>query len=168
MKDAALVLIKIKEDSDFFSLYNLIHSLPFVTECNATRGDIDLFIKIEESEGNSSLSIFENRIKTLEGIKEASYLPLLREEKGKSEKTSLLHSCILTEIENEKLDDAVKSICKEEFTESCTIIEGRYNLLILIGGEQFIQIDKHVHQRLMNLDGVIKIKEYPVIDIYGN
>ena len=168
MKEAALVLIKIKKEADFIPLFKTIHSLPFVKVCTATRGDIDIFAKIHQTENESCSSLFENNIKTLEGIKEASFHNLISEEKVKEEDTSLLRSYVLAEIETAKLNDAAKSIKGEEFTESCDIIEGGYNLLAVIRGDQFIQIDKFILNRIMSLEGIVKIKEYPVIDIYGN
>ncbi len=168
MKDAALVLIKIKKETDFIPLYKTIHSLPFVKECTATRGDIDIFVKIQKTENESCVSLFEKNIKTLEGISEASIYNLISEEKVKEEIPSLLRSFVLTEIESGKLNDAAKSIKEEEFTESIDIIDGKFNFLAVIRGDQFIQIDKFIINRIMHLDGIIKIKEYPVIDIYGN
>ena len=73
---AAYVLIKVKEDVDYFSLYQKIYFMENILYCDATRGDIDIFVLLQSSSIDKCREIYDKEILSLEGIKETVFLPV--------------------------------------------------------------------------------------------
>jgi len=75
-------------------------------------------------------------------------------------------SYVLVEVEREKIEDIYPVLKLTENVVYCDFISGKFNLIMMVSGTHFGQIDKFLENKLVNLDGVVKIKEYPIINIY--
>lgn len=171
MKQSAMILLKIDEKKDFIKAYKKMNSLANVVSCDATRGDIDIFMRIEEDSEEKCLAFFNNTIKPLEEAKNSFFLPVketLLPENEEESVAPLVKSFILAEMDETKLSSVRSCITKGGMISKCEFVKGDFNVVLTINGSQFAQIDKFISNNLINLDGIVKLKEYPVIDIYEN
>jgi len=186
---AAYILLRINEKADFFDIYKKLYSMENVLYCDATRGDIDIFLLVQADTIEECKEVFEKKIKMFDAIKEAEFLPIsipilndnikeiinsagisLSDEMPnldavRDSKHSVC-SYILAEVEREKIEEIYPVLKLTENVVYCDFTTGRFNLVLLISGSQFSQIDKLIENKLINLSGIIKIKKYPIINIY--
>jgi CheY-like chemotaxis protein len=186
---SAYALIKVDPKADFFKVYKKLYYMENVLYCDATRGDIDIIMLIQSDSIEKCSAIFENEIKTIEGITEAEFLnvdiPVLSDSikdiinsagislsdeipslgTVRDSKHSVC-SYVLVEVEREKLEDIYPVLKLTENVVYCDFIAGKYNLIIMVSGTQFSQIDKFIENKLINMNGILKAKEYPIINIY--
>lgn len=186
---AAYMLIKINEKADFFDVYKKLYAMENVLYCDATRGDVDIFLLVQADTMEDCKSIFENEVKSIEGIKDVEFLPIgvpvlndnikdIINSAGISLYTETANlgavrdskhsvcSYILAEVEREKIQEIYPVLKLSENIVYCDFTNGRYNLIMMVSGSQFSQIDKYIENKLINLNGMIKIKKYPIINIY--
>jgi CheY-like chemotaxis protein len=186
---SAYALIKIGDQADFFSIYKKLYFMENVLYCDATRGDIDIFLLLQSDSIDQCREIFDNEIKDLEGIKNAEFLPIgipilnenIREiinsagitlfedmpgmNKVRDNKKAVC-SYVLVDIDREKLEDVYPVLRLTENILYCDYISGKYNLVLMIHGTQFSEIDKIIENKIITLNGVLKVKEYPIINIF--
>jgi DNA-binding Lrp family transcriptional regulator len=180
---AAFILLKVNENADFFKIYEKLHSLDNVLICDATRGDIDIFLVVQDESIEKCKEFFDNNIKALEDIKGAEYLPLIIPAMNDNMKNvissagislpdqtpdskSSVFSYVLAEVEKEKIADIYEVLKLTDNVVYYDFTSGKYNIIMKIHGDHFIQIDKFIENKLINLEGILKIKEYPIINIY--
>ena len=186
---SAYVMIKINKDADFFSLYKKLYFMENVLYCDATRGDIDIFLLIQSDTPEQCLMIYDKEIKGLDGIRESEFMqievPILNDNikeiintagiamfddipnmsKVRDNKKSVC-SYVLVDIEREKLENLFPVLKLTENVLYCDFISGQYNLVLMVYGTQFSEIDKIIENKIISLDGVLKVKEYPIINIF--
>jgi CheY-like chemotaxis protein len=186
---AAYMLIRINEKADFFDVYKKLYAMENVLYCDATRGDVDIFLLVQANTMDECKDIFENDVKSIEGIKDVEFLPigvpvlndnikdiinsagisLFTETPNFGAIRDSKHSVcsyVLAEVEREKIQDIYPVLKLTENIVYCDFTNGRYNLIMMVSGSQFSQIDKFIENKLINLNGMIKIKKYPIINIY--
>jgi len=186
---AAYMLLKIDEKADFFDIYKKLYAMENILYCDATRGDIDIFLLVQAETLEVCKEIFENEIKVMDGLKDAEFLPVdvpvlnenikdIINSAGITLSTEIPNSgvvrdskhsvCsyVLAEVEREKIQDIYPILKLTENIVYCDFINGRYNLVMMVSGSQFSQIDKFIENKLVNMNGIIKIKKYPIINIY--
>lgn len=186
---AAYMLLKVNEKADFFSLYKKLYFMENVLYCDATRGDLDIFLLVQADSMEECKKMFDEHVKILNGIEAAEFLPVgipvlndnikeiinsagisLSDElpgmnKIKDSSQSVC-SYVLAEVERERLDDIYPVLKLSEEVVYCDFTNGSYNLIMMVHGTQFSQIDKFIENKIVNLNGVLKVKEYPIINIY--
>ncbi|MFA7229339.1 MAG: response regulator [Melioribacteraceae bacterium] len=186
---SSYLLIKIDKNADFFDIYKKLYAMENVIYCDATRGDIDIFLLLQAESLERCREICDREIRVIEGVTASEFLPIeipvLNENIKEiinsvgvslsSEIPSLgtirdsKHSVctyVLAEVERERIEDIYPVLKLTENIVYCDFTGGRFNLVMLVCGSQFSQIDKFIEKKLMNLSGIIKIKKYPVINIY--
>jgi len=172
MKQSALVLLKIDEKKDFVSAYKKLHSMENVVSCEATRGDLDIFMKIEDESADKCAEFFNSRIKSLDEVKSSYFLPVnetVAADAPKDEQPApMVQSFILAEMDESKIGSLLSEITGGGMVSSYDKVNGDFNFVLTVEGRQFVQIDKFISNKLLNLDGIVKLKEYPIINIYGN
>jgi hypothetical protein len=133
--------------------------------------------------------IFEKEVLVTDGLKDAEFLPIdvpvltenikdIISSAGISLSTETPNSgavrdskhsvCsyVLAEVEREKIQEIYPILKLTENIVYCDFINGRYNMVMMVSGSQFSQIDKFIENKLVNMNGIIKIKKYPIINIY--
>lgn len=186
---AAYMFLKIEEKADFFEIFKKLYFMKDVLYCDATRGDIDIFLLVQGSSIDECKNLFSSEIKTINGIASAEFLPvsvpilndnikeiinsagvLLSNEipslSAIRDSSHSVCSYILAEVEREKIEEVYPVLKLTENVIYCDFIAGKYNLIMLVSGTHFNQIDKFIQNKLVNLPGVIKVKEYPIINIF--
>ncbi len=186
---SAYVMIKVKENTDFFALYKKLYFMDNVLYCDATKGDIDIFLLIQSDSIESCRKFFDKDIKNLEGINSTQFLPVgipvlndgIKEiinaagittfedmpgmSKSRDSQKSV-YSYVLVDVDREKLEQIYPVLRLTENVLYCDYTFGNYNLILMIYGSQFGEIDKIIEKKIINLDGVLKVKEYPIINIF--
>lgn len=186
---AAYVLIKVDDNLDYFSLYRKIYFMENVLYCDATHGDIDIFVLLQSDSVEKCREIFEQQILSLEGIKGAEFLPvtvpllednikdiihsagisLFEENPAMSKERDskkAVYSYVLLDVDREKLDHVYPILRLTENILYCDYTSGKYNIIMMVFGTQFSEIDKIIENKIITLDGILKVKEYPVINIF--
>jgi CheY-like chemotaxis protein len=185
---SAYALLKIDPKVDFFEVYRKLYFNNNVLYCDATSGEYDIFLLMQSNTPNGCKEICENNIKSVEGVREVEFLeisnPILDDSmnnliygSNKSfgiepsdlairEMRSSVSSYVLLEIAKEKLDSIFPSLYFNDNIVYCDYTDSRYNLVLLVHGTQFAEIDNLIKNKIAPLDGVLKVKEFPIITIF--
>jgi CheY-like chemotaxis protein len=187
--ETAYIFLKVDESSDFFEIYKKLYFMKNILYCDATKGDIDIILLVQGASIDECKELFENEVKVINGIKNAELVPIsvpvlndnikeIINSAGvllSNEIPSLgsfrdsrhsVCSYVLIDVERERIEDVYPVLKLTENVIYCDFISGKYNLVMLVSGTHFNQIDKFIQNKLVNLPGVIKVKEYPIINIY--
>lgn len=187
--ESVYVLVKIDTDADLIEIYTKMYYLDNVVYCDATKGDYDIFLLLQGSTLESLENICEMQIKTIQGVELVDFLPV-----GNpilDEKTSnIIHfaedafsadsfnqqmdrdlgnrvcSYILIEVEREKIESVYPLLRLNENIVYCDYTSGKFNIVLMIHGSYFNEIDKIIQEKIINLDGVLRVKEYPIINLF--
>ena len=185
---SAYLLLKLDENCDFIKTYRKFYFMENVVYCDVIRGDYDICILIQADSIKELNKVYEDKIKASKGIKEADFLeirkPILDEntntiiqtaEEALSEnslkfgKGRNLAVCacsyVLIEIENEKLEKIYPTLRLYDNVVYCDYTTGKYDLILFMQGRYFGEIDKIIENKIINLDGILKVKECPIINI---
>ena len=160
-----------------------------VVYCDATRGDIDIFLLLQSDSNERCKEFYEKNIKEIKGIQDAKFLqvsvPILNDNireiiqaagitlfedmpgmsKVKDGKKSV-YSYVMLDVDREKLDKIYPILKLTENILYCDYIEGNYNLILMVYGTQFDEITKIIQNKIICLEGINRIKIYPVVNIF--
>jgi CheY-like chemotaxis protein len=186
---SAYVLIKIKDNSDYFSLFQKLYFMDNVVYCDATRGDIDIFLLLQSDTTAGCSEVYEKNIKRIKEIQDSKFMqvsvPVLTDNireivnaagislfddmhgmsKIRDSRKSVC-SYIVLSVDREKLDYVYPVLKLTDNVLYCDYAEENYNLILMVYGTQFSEIDKIIENKIMNLDGILKVKKYPIINIF--
>lgn len=185
----AYILIKTKEGSDYLSLYRKLYFMDNVLYCDATSGEIDIFLLIQASSEEECKKVYENSVKNLEGIKESLFLqvdvPVMDDSirdivqsagislfddtsgAGKlRDSKKAVYSYLLLDIDREKLDKIYPVLRLTDNVLYCDYAEGKYNLILMLYATQFSEINRIIENKILTLDGVLKVRKYPVVNMF--
>jgi CheY-like chemotaxis protein len=187
---SAYMLLKLDEDVDFFETYQKLYNIENVLYCDATKGNYDVFLLVQAESLKECHKIAEEKIKSIPGIKEVEFLDVenpvldnstkdiintaesaLEEDEVFSSVRSRdmgnrVCSYILMEVEREKLENIYPTLRLDENVVYCDYTTGKYNLVLFVTGNYYNDIDKFITEKIISMDGVLKVKEYPVINIF--
>ncbi len=186
---SAYALIKLNKEADFFETHRKLYFMDNVLYCDATKGDYDIFLLMQSASIEGCKHFCSTLKDEVEGIDTVDFLevgmPVLESslqnvintvEQHKSDENIIadnprdlsqkLCSYVLLEIEREKLDKVYPILRLNENIVYCDYTSGKYNLVLMVAGDYFSGIDKFIENKIANLDGVLKVKEYPVINLF--
>jgi hypothetical protein len=104
------------------------------------------------------------RIDALEGLTEAVNCPITIDDEHESViPADSCHSYLLIEAMPECLETVRQHICEHEQTLFCSATEGQYNLVAVVGGQSFSDIDRLVDKVVTPLDGVLRLKQNRIL-----
>lgn len=188
----AYLLLKLDEEQrNFFEMFRDIYYLkdisPYMVYCDAVKGDYDIFMLLQADQMETLREITDKRIAGIPGVKSVDFLevgnPVLSEntlavikdaeDALEDENSPKLRdmgqrvcSYILAEVEKEKLDDIYPTLRLDSNVVYCDYTAGRYNLVLLVTGSYFDEIDKFINRKVIGMEGVLKVKEYPIINLF--
>lgn len=187
--ESAYLLLKLDESRDFFATYRKLYYMENVLYCDATKGEYDVFMLVQADTREEIEEMVENRIKPLNGVISVDSLhleqPILdesitdvihsaesaladeSEDVNAREMSNLVCSYLLLEVEKEKLDRVYPTLRLNENVVYCDYTAGTYNLVVFLHGHFYSDIDKFIEQEVTTLDGVLRVKEYPVVNLMG-
>ncbi|NUN08685.1 MAG: response regulator [Ignavibacteriaceae bacterium] len=186
---SAYVLISAENDEEFFPLYQKLYFTDNVLYCDAVRGDKDIFLLIQADSADFCEKYFNEAILSMKGIKSAEYLPVGVPVLNENIR-QIINSAGITMFEDmpgmNKIRDNKKSVCsyvvvdvEREYLANlypvlkltdnvlyCDYISGHASVILMLYGTQFSEIDRIIEKKISRLEGVIKVKKYPVINIF--
>ena len=184
---SAYLLLKLDENCDFIETYRKLHFNENVVYCDVLQGDYDICMLLHANSNEALKKIYEDEIDRSKEIKKADFLeirkPILDENTniiiqaaeealsvdnlkiGKGRNLSVrVCSYVLLEIEKEKLDKIYPSLRLNENVVYCDCTTGKFNLILFIQGSDFEQIDRIIENKIIGIDGILKVKECPIMN----
>ncbi len=185
---SAYMLLKLKNDADFMSIYRELYYMENILYCDATSGDYDIILLANAESIEECREILKNRIESIEDIKKIDFLPINKPLPGnnisdimnsagissdesselKTERDFSVSMCsyIFLQVNENKLKDVNSVLSLNENVAYCDYTTGKYNLILLVYGRCFDEIDKLIENNITNLDGILKVKEYPIVNMF--
>ena len=187
---SAYLLLKLDESKNFFESYQKLYYMDNVLYCDATKGEYDIFMLIQADTREQINEVIEQKVKAVEGVKEVEILhleaPILSEalenvihvaedalldgkadNKNARDMSNLVCSYLLLEIEKDKLEKIYPSLRLNENVVYCDYTTGTYNLVVFLHGRFYSDIDKFIEEHITSMDGILRVKEYPVVNLMG-
>jgi len=75
-------------------------------------------------------------------------------------------SYVLLETEKEKMEAIYPALYFNDQVVNCDCTQGGFNVVLLVKGTSFGDIDSLIRNKLKTMDGVLRIKEYPIITLF--
>jgi CheY-like chemotaxis protein len=185
------VLVRFSKEADIVSTYRDLYFMDGVLYCDAIRGHYDLILLIQ-GKNRSELKKMEEILSATDGVIAVSSLqiemPLLGEpiieamasvddvlSNGSTKDNTLAlrdinrsaSSYVFLEIEPEKIEAIYPILYFNDNVVSCDYTKGCFDIVLLVKGTSFSDIDRVINQHFKSLDGVIRVKECPMIRIFN-
>lgn len=185
------VLVTLNASANLMDAYRSLYFRENVLYCDAIRGDYDLILLLQAESHEKIEEIVEKEIKKIAGVSEASLLtvkvPVFGENVvsimgsvdralGKDKEEGAVYadqtarvrasSYVLFEIEKEKLETIYPVLHFDDQVVYCDYTEGKYDIVALMKGTSFIEIENTIRTKFKPLDGVLRIKEWPIITLF--
>jgi CheY-like chemotaxis protein len=186
--ESAYMMLKVSEDADFIQTYQDLYYMDNVLYCDAVNGDYDIIMLVQAENMNKIREIADTRIKNVEGVSSVQFLgvenPVLDDctqtiikdaeealEDGTTpgkvrDMSQKVASYILMEVEKEKMDELYPAVKLNDNVVYCDYTNGKSNLVLFVTGSYFDEIHRFIDQKIINLDGVLKVKEYPIVNLH--
>lgn len=183
---SAYMLIKLEKEAAFLNIYRELYYMKDVLYCDATEGDYDIVLLIQGKSKGDCKKISETIQKNIEDIKDVDFMeigiPILddnirniiqtAEESDDPEKLVAkrdfgrkICSYILMEVEREKLEYIYPVLRLSEEVVYCDYTTGKYNLVLFVYGTGFNEINKFIENKIVPMDGVLRVKKFPVLNL---
>ncbi|MBU0765666.1 MAG: response regulator [Bacteroidetes bacterium] len=186
---SSYALIKLNDKKNFFDTYRQLYYHPNVLYCDVTKGEYDIFMLIQGESKAACEKACKKIFTGTDGIEEITFLevvvPILDEstqhvisiaenalsqESGKCivqrEPGKRVCSYLLLEVEREKLNSVYPVLRLSDNVVYCDYTRGKYNIVMLIHGSYYDELDRFIEEKVSNIDGVLKVKEYPIINLF--
>ncbi len=183
---SAFMMLKINRNADFFSIYRELYFMDNVLYCDATQGEYDIILLVHADSIEECKRILESRVKKIEGIDEVDFMKIgtipenesireivahaditLSDDKAKERNFSQrVCSYVLIELENDNLEKVYQELHSEENVAFCDVTTGKYNLVLMVHGSYFTEVDRFVENKIIGLDGVLKVKKFPIVNMF--
>jgi len=183
---SAYIMIKMDDDTEMFNAYKELYFMDHTLYCDMTTGDYDIIMLIQAEDLQKCREICENTIHKIPGVNQIDYLEishpifddnlsnvmitveeaLFKDNSKVLKKRSLqknLSSYVLLQVEKEKLDTIFPCLYLDDNVVYCDYTYGKYNMILLLQGSNFGEIENVITEKLMTLDGVLQIKKFPII-----
>ena len=151
----------------FTSLEKLVPAIKTIEGCrsmvrwNAVDGHVNMVIKF-----NVASSALPDSIKKLDGIQELLAYEVADNYTASAPlKPDSLYTYVFVETESAKKTQIKKIIDNWENIHSCEPTSGGCDLIVLIEGENFQEIDRIIKEKIHPLDGILRIKIDKVINL---
>jgi CheY-like chemotaxis protein len=183
---SAFMMLKLEKEANFFSIYRELYFMDNVLYCDATQGEYDIILLVHAETIEACQEILAEKVKKIDGIKEVDFMKIgklpgnnditeivnnaeisLSDDKAK-ERNFSQHVCsyVLVELESDKLEKIHSILHTEENVAFCDVTAGKYNLVLMVHGSYFTEVDRFVENKIIGLDGVLKVKKFPVVNMF--
>ncbi len=173
--ESAYLLIKFEKGVDIFPIYMELYFMDNVVYCDATKGEYDVFMIVQASNNDDCKAIYENKIKVIPGISSVEFMDIehptapefeaIDDITKEREMSNQVSSYIMIETEADKREIISSDLKSYDNVVYCDHTTGKYNLIMLVYGSYFHEIDKFIENEISNMNGILKVKEYPIINI---
>ncbi len=188
---SAYALLSIDSSANLLKVYRKLYFLENVLYCDAIRGDYDIVLLLQAPTLGKIQDILEKEVKNMEGIADVTLLnaesPVFGENiinimssvdkaLGRDKEESEVYtsqparirasSYVMLEIEKEKLEAIYPVLYFNDQVVYCDYVRGKYDIVLLMKGTSFSEIDNTIKNKFKPLDGVLRIKEWPIITLF--
>ncbi|HVN23969.1 MAG TPA: response regulator [Syntrophorhabdales bacterium] len=187
---SAYALVTLDAKADILEAYRTLYFQENVLYCDAIRGDHDLMLLLQAETPEAIREVVDTKIKMVKGVTDITMLnvdsPMFGEnvvdiigsvdkalgrekEEGEvySNQTARTRtsSYVLLEIEKEKLASIYPSLYFDDQVVYCDCTRGKYDIVLLMKGTSFAEIGNIVKNKFKQMDGVLRVKEWPIITL---
>jgi CheY-like chemotaxis protein len=184
-------LVNIESDDNFLKIYRTLYFHENVVFCDAIRGDYDMVMLLQADTVEGIETIVDKDIKKIPGVAEVLLLsvevPVLgdnvhsmigyvdkalgrektSEKLDKSQTAGVkASSYVMLEIEREKLEAVYPALYFNDQVIYCDYTSGKYDIVLLMKGTSFSEIENTIRTKFKTLDGVLRIKEWPILTLF--
>ena len=145
----------------------LIPAIAQVQQCEhlqywcAVEGHVNLIVKLK-----SYLSFPPDRLKKMEGLKELlPYEIQTDHDTGIEFDSRFNYSYLFIESESAKINAITNSLNSMSDVVSTSVVRGGCDIVAVVKGSSFHEIDRTVDANIRNLDGILRLKVDRVIDL---
>jgi len=188
---SAYLLLSFDESVNLSEVYNQLYFMDHVLYCDATKGDNDIVLLLQADDIADLNVIAEEKIRPLPGLKEMTFLtvdvPMLPDSvteiigsvdkalgRDKDENEAVNNrnfwtsasSYVFLEIEKEKLEEIYPVLVLNDHVVYCDYVRGRFDIALLMHGSSFAEIDGVIRRQIRSQNGVLRVKELPIIKLF--
>ncbi|HAR94367.1 MAG TPA: hypothetical protein DCR97_00140 [Deltaproteobacteria bacterium] len=188
---SAYAMITLTPDANLMEVYRRLYFSESTVYCDAVRGDCDLIVLVQSETSEKVAALIEKEIKTIPGVAEVTPLTVeapvfaenvaeilgsvdkaLGRENAEDEiytnQTARIRasSYVTLEIEKEKLQNIYPALYFNDRVVYSDCAKGKYDIVMLVKGSSFADIDNTIKTRIKPLDGVLRIKEWPILTLF--
>jgi CheY-like chemotaxis protein len=188
---SAYALVSLDNSTNLLDAYRRFYFHRNVLYCDATRGDCDLVLLLQASTMEEINTVLEGEIRTVKGVSEVSLLEVqtpfftenvidimgsvdkaLGRDRGENDVSRNqparvgVSSYVMLEVEKKKMESIYPTLYFDDHVVNCDCAEGRFNVVLLMKGASFDEIGNTIRDRFRGIDGVLRIKEFPVIALF--
>lgn len=188
---SAYALLSFDNTANLSDIYQEMYFMDHVLYCDAIKGDFDMVLLLQAANFSELHDMVDNKIKKLEGVKDIYFLPVespllsesvnniistvdkaLGRNKGNPETANnpnfwkSASSYVFLEIEKEKMENIYPTLYLNDQVVSCDCAKGKYDIVLLMQGTSFAEIDRNIQNKIKPLDGILRIKESPIIKLF--
>ena len=184
-------MVSLDSSAALLRIYRKLYFHRNVLYCDAIRGDYDLLLLLQAPTVDAIREVAEQEIGKMAGVAEVSLLSVetpmfgenvidimgsvdraLGRDRGESEAESLqtarqrVSSYVMLEIEKEKIESIYPGLYFNDQVVNCDYTDGMFNMVLLMKGTSFSEIGQTIRSTFKAMDGVLRIKEYPIITLF--
>ncbi len=188
---SAYALVSLDGTANLVDTYRRLYFHQNVLYCDATRGDYDLVLLLQAPTIDQINSVVEREIKTMKGVSEVSLLAIdtplfadnvinimgsvdraLGRDRGENDvdynppARTGVSSYVMLEVEREKMEAIYPALYFDDHVINCDYAEGRFNVVLFMKGTSFDEIGNTIRNRFRGMDGVLRLKELPIITLF--
>ncbi len=188
---SAYALLNFDNTANLTDIYQEMYFMDHVLYCDAIKGDFDMVLLLQAANISELHELVDNKIKKLEGVKDICFMPVeaplisesvsniigtvdkaLGRDKNNAESANnpnfwkSASSYVFLEIEKEKMENIYPTLYLNNQVVSCDCAKGKYDIVLLMQGTSFSEIDRNIQNKIKPLDGVLRIKESPIIKLF--
>lgn len=159
MSTGAYVLVKFDDRNKLLPAVETISGLKQVQSWDAVDGHFNLVLKLNPNDPDTI-----EQIRKLDGCTRLSLCEFKSDTNGETELTpELSYSYVFIETERFQQQTVQSALEKNEAVDKCTPVTGACDLVALVKGETFDQIDRIVNHGIRPLDGILRLKQDRII-----
>ncbi|MBI4721283.1 MAG: response regulator [Chitinivibrionia bacterium] len=186
----AYALLTLKADANLMNVYRTLYFQENVVYCDAIRGDFDLVLLLQADTIEGIKAVIDKEITAIPGVADVSLLSVevpvfgenvhsiigsvdraLGRDKGEDVETTQAariraSSYVMVEIEKEKLEAIYPALYFNDQVVYCDYTRGKYDIVLLMKGTSFSEIENTIRTKFKTLDGVLRIKEWPILTLF--
>ncbi len=188
---SAYALVSLDNSANLLNTYRKLYYHENVLYCDAIRGDYDLVLLLQAATLDRINEVVETQIRTMQGVAGVSMLTVdtpmfgenvinimgsvdkaLGRDKGEDMAASnqtartRVSSYVMLEVEKEKMEGIYPALYFNDQVVNCDYTDGRFNIVLLMKGTSFSDIENTIRSRFKTMEGVLRIKEYPIITLF--
>jgi len=188
---SAYALLSLDESANLLNTYRKLYYNENVLYCDAVRGDYDLVLMLQAATSDKINEVVEQEIKTMPGVAGVSLMMVdmptfgenvinimgsvdraLGRDKGENVAASKqaartrVSSYVMLEVEKEKMEGIYPALYFNDQVVNCDYTDGSFSIVLLMKGTSFSEIGSTIRSRFKTMDGVLRIKEYPIITLF--